>query len=56
MVKHEVPNLVVLMVCMGLILALGILSFRKAEASNWWLYLLIFAASVAGSIVYLVYL
>ncbi len=55
MQKHEV-SIPLLFVCLILIILFGILSFMKRDTKNWYLYVLIFAAVEAISILYLAFL
>jgi hypothetical protein len=54
--KHAVTNIPILFISMILIIALGILSYYKAETKQWYLYVLIFAAVEAIAIIYLAFL
>jgi hypothetical protein len=55
MTKHAV-SIPLLLICLVLIIALGILSFIKSDSKNWYIYILIFAAVEAFSIIYLAFL
>jgi len=54
--KHQVTNIPILFISIILIIALGILSFFKADTKKWYIYIIIFAAIEAISIIYLAFL
>lgn len=55
MTKHAV-SIPLVIISIILIMALGILSFIKADSKQWYIYIIIFAAIEAISIIYLAFL
>jgi len=56
MQKHEVANIPLLFICLILIIGCGVLLFLKSDTKKWYIYLIIFAAVEAFSIIYLAFL
>jgi hypothetical protein len=55
MEKHAV-SIPLLLVCLVLIIAFGILTFLNADKKNWYIYVIIFAIVETVSIMYLAFL
>jgi hypothetical protein len=55
MTKHEV-SIPLLLIAIVLMIALGILSYMKADTKQWYIYIIIFAVVEGLSILYLAFL
>jgi quinol-cytochrome oxidoreductase complex cytochrome b subunit len=55
MTKHEV-SIPLVLIAMVLMIALGILSYKKADSKEWYIYIIIFAVVEGLSILYLAFL